>query len=213
MALTLGTTPPSFGRRATHGFKPSGGGKTLQEPVNRHLTGRSAHKGTPTEDLAPKPRPKYNRHRSSSEGSPIASTSHSVLVSGSPSISRLYPSFIAPRPISSSLLSELYSAPPPYTKDPEPTSELRITQMPSDTDDDPNEDDMLYTSSRQANAAKIASSSSQSLRNRIFALASSSPRPRHKTICTTPGTLCAGETETETDEPVSFTSILIFASY
>ncbi|KAH9475334.1 hypothetical protein JR316_0012445 [Psilocybe cubensis] len=46
-------------------------------------------------------------------------------------------------------------------------------------------------------------SSSQSLRSRIFSLASStsSPRVRDKPICTTPGVLCAGETETETDEP------------
>jgi hypothetical protein len=47
-------------------------------------------------------------------------------------------------------------------------------------------------------------SSNQNLRNRFFRMVSFSvsPRVRDKPICTTPGQLCAGETETETDEPV-----------
>ncbi|KAF8874521.1 N-glycosylation protein-domain-containing protein [Gymnopilus junonius] len=46
------------------------------------------------------------------------------------------------------------------------------------------------------------SGSSQSLRSRIFGLASANvSRVRDKPICTTPGMQCAGETETETDEP------------
>ena len=49
-----------------------------------------------------------------------------------------------------------------------------------------------------------SSSSNQNLRNRLFKMVSFSvsPRVRDKPICTTPGQLCAGETETETDEPV-----------
>jgi hypothetical protein len=51
------------------------------------------------------------------------------------------------------------------------------------------------------------SSSNQSFRNRLFGMVSMNvgPRARDKPICTTPGQLCAGETETETDEPVGST--------
>ncbi|KAF8966745.1 N-glycosylation protein-domain-containing protein [Flammula alnicola] len=73
--------------------------------------------------------------------------------------------------------------------------------MNSDTEDD-RDDDMIYTS-RIRSSARPGSSSSQSLRSRIFGLASAHApsRVRDKPICTTPGVLCAGETETETDEP------------
>lgn len=162
-----------------------------------------------TSKLVSKPRFRYNRARSSSESSSTASTSRSAVpprtVHVFPNTSRLYPSLITNKSISSPLIFD-YTAPPPYSKDPEPATEIRLHPMLSDTEEEHDEDDILYTSSRTSNGAKIASSSSQSLRSRIFALtSSSSPRPRHKTICTTPGTLCAGETETENDEPVSWT--------
>ncbi|KIM44330.1 hypothetical protein M413DRAFT_379368 [Hebeloma cylindrosporum] len=71
--------------------------------------------------------------------------------------------------------------------------------MSSDTEDDRDDTGMIYTS-RIASQTRL--SSSQGLRSRIFRLASSStPRVRDKPITTTPGVLCAGETETETDEP------------
>ncbi|PPQ87003.1 hypothetical protein CVT25_009512 [Psilocybe cyanescens] len=109
-------------------------------------------------------------------------------------------------------------APSPYT--------IPHPHMNSDTEDD-NESSMIYTSrlgsssimpsgsssnvhnnnSHAYTRASPSSSSAQSLRSRIFSLASSSThassssRIRDKPICTTPGVLCAGETETETDEP------------
>ena len=66
----------------------------------------------------------------------------------------------------------------------------------SDTEDD----------GRAEMGSRLSSSSSnQSFRNRLFGMVSLNvgPRVRDKPICTTPGELCAGETETETDEPVS----------
>ena len=82
-------------------------------------------------------------------------------------------------------------SPPPYSKH---------SHMNSDTEDDRDEVGMIYTS-------RIGSqprASSQGLRSRIFGLASTSTqRVRDKPISTTPGVMCAGETETETDEPVS----------
>ena len=77
--------------------------------------------------------------------------------------------------------------------------------------------------SRDAHTAhpRLLKSKSESLRRRLFATADGhAPRQSEnagatpgedsdwekegKAICTTPGMACAGETETETDEPVSF---------
>jgi len=60
----------------------------------------------------------------------------------------------------------------------------------SDTEDD-------------AKPSSSSNTSNPNLRNRLFGMVSFnvSPRVRDKPICTTPGELCAGETETETDEP------------
>ncbi|KAF8152251.1 N-glycosylation protein-domain-containing protein [Crassisporium funariophilum] len=124
--------------------------------------------------------------------------------------SRSSTSFLTKRSISSPLLLDLLPAPPPYSKNPHFAPPQSISQMKSDTeDDDRDEDDMIYTSrhslgsSLNSRQASSSSSSSQSLRSRIFGLVSINgpPRVRHKPICTTPGELCAGETETETDEP------------
>ena len=56
--------------------------------------------------------------------------------------------------------------------------------------------------SRPSSSSNISNRSS---RNRLFGMVpvNVGPRVRDKPICTTPGELCAGETETETDEPVS----------
>lgn len=76
----------------------------------------------------------------------------------------------------------------------------------SESDDDRDDDEMIYTTwpGSRSNPQK----SSSNLRARVFggAFASSRARDRAKTICTTPGQLCAGETETEIDEPVSWIS-------
>lgn len=88
--------------------------------------------------------------------------------------------------------------PEPYTSLPEPPLSIPL-DMNSDTEED---DDLIYTTSSSRRNA-----SSNSLRTRLFALASSTSlstshsRGQPKPICTTPGELCAGETETETDEP------------
>lgn len=90
-------------------------------------------------------------------------------------------------------------------------------QLNSDSEDDRDDDDDLpYTtwgantnpkpSSSYSKAHVSKSKSTTSLRMRIFgsvsSYASSRGRDRVKSICTTPGQLCAGETETEIDEPV-----------
>ena len=68
----------------------------------------------------------------------------------------------------------------------------------SDTEDDARAE----MGSRPSSSSNI---SNQSFRNRLLGMMSLNvgPRVRDKPICTTPGELCAGETETETDEPVS----------
>ena len=75
-----------------------------------------------------------------------------------------------------------------------------ITMDSSDTEDDKR----IEMGSRPSNI------SNQSFRNRLFGMVNVSPRARDKPICTTPGQLCAGETETETDEPVG--SIFTFTN-
>ena len=97
--------------------------------------------------------------------------------------------------------------PEPYTSLPEPPPSIPLEDMNSDTEED---DDVIYTTTSHRNA------SSNSLRTRLFALASSTSlsashsRNQPKPICTTPGELCAGETETETDEPVITPPLCVF---
>jgi len=84
-------------------------------------------------------------------------------------------------------------------------------QLHSDSEDDRNDDDDIphRTWGRNTHfdpsqgSSRGARRESTSLRKRIFSYASSQGRDKIKTICTTPGQLCAGETETEIDEPVS----------
>ena len=76
---------------------------------------------------------------------------------------------------------------------------LQLSHMDSsDTEDD----GRAEMGSRLSSSSNI---SNQSFRNRLFGMVSLNVgrRVRDKPICTTPGELCAGETETETDEPVS----------
>jgi len=111
------------------------------------------------------------------------------------------------------LYYDLNQTPPPYSPpqhDPlhTDTHTNTITTMHSDSEDDDRDenDDMIYTSNTTSRHYPNNNASSSSLRSRIFglAVASSSSRSRDKLISTTPGTVGAGETETETDEPVSF---------
>ncbi|KAF4622586.1 hypothetical protein D9613_009238 [Agrocybe pediades] len=96
--------------------------------------------------------------------------------------------------------------PPPPIPIPTHVDTTTFTSMNSDSeDDDRDENDMIYTSSTFRNTSynAAASGSSSSLRSRIFGLvsSSSSSKVRDKLISTAPGTVGAGETETETDEP------------
>ncbi|KAF9467533.1 hypothetical protein BDZ94DRAFT_1305175 [Collybia nuda] len=95
----------------------------------------------------------------------------------------------------SSSTSLLYSQPsPPVATKP---------MHESESDDDRDDDEMIYTT--WAGSRGPPPRSSSSLRARIFGSVSAHVPPRArdraKTICTTPGQLCAGETETEIDEP------------
>ncbi|KAF9039328.1 hypothetical protein BJ165DRAFT_1416599 [Panaeolus papilionaceus] len=85
------------------------------------------------------------------------------------------------------------------------------TRANSDTEEDRDDDGLIFKSSIGASSSTWSNkpnyyqgSSSQSLRTRLFGLSSSSnlrSHTRDRPICTTPGQVCAGETETETDEP------------
>lgn len=116
--------------------------------------------------------------------------------------SRSTTTFIARKSASSPLLFDPDAiSPPPYSKQSLPQQTFH--HMSSDTEDDRDDVGMIYTSPRIGSQTKL----SQSLRSRIFRLASTSTqRVRDKPISTTPGVMCAGETETETDEPVSIIS-------
>ncbi|RDB21835.1 N-glycosylation protein eos1 [Hypsizygus marmoreus] len=73
------------------------------------------------------------------------------------------------------------------------------THSESEDDDDRDDDEPIYTTWTASSGNLKAPSGG--LRTRIFGGASSRDRDRPKAICTTPGELCAGETETEIDEP------------
>jgi hypothetical protein len=125
--------------------------------------------------------------------------------------SRSTTSFLARKSVSSPVFLDPHAtSPPPYSKYflPESLPGPPFHHMDSDTDDDRDEDGMIYTSPISSQTRH----SSQGLRSRIFGLASRNPsRVRDKPISTTPGVLCAGETETETDEPVSVVYCFICA--
>jgi hypothetical protein len=88
--------------------------------------------------------------------------------------------------------------PPPYFT--RPTHNI-MTDSEDDRDDD------AWGTTTYLRGHAIKSKSTTSLRMRVFGSVSSYPssrgRDRVKTISTAPGQLCAGETETEVDEPVS----------
>lgn len=67
----------------------------------------------------------------------------------------------------------------------------------SDDDDirDEEDDEMIFMSHSHS------PNKSPSLRSRLFGFANGSPKVRDRLICTTPGHIGAGETETEADEP------------
>ncbi|KAF5376489.1 hypothetical protein D9615_008648 [Tricholomella constricta] len=98
----------------------------------------------------------------------------------------------------------LYSVPPlsTYNHGPRRCS----AQLHSESEaDDPDDDGVIHAARSGSIGNLKASGSSTGLRTRIFGIGSSYASSRHrdrpKTICTTPGEVCAGETETEIDEP------------
>lgn len=113
--------------------------------------------------------------------------------------SRSTTAFLARKSASSPLLFDPHAiSPPPYSQ--HYLTQQTFHHMSSDTEDDRDDVGMIYTSPRIGSQTRL----SQGLRSRIFRLTSTStPRVRDKPISTTPGVMCAGETETETDEPVS----------
>lgn len=76
-----------------------------------------------------------------------------------------------------------------------PTFQHLSAQASSESDADDRDDEPVFQSRSSAFKNSVSG-----LRSRAPVNGSSSQRP--KTICTTPGALCAGETETEIDEPV-----------
>ena len=94
-------------------------------------------------------------------------------------------------------------SPPPYSRFPR-VERPRVSKyqtppgMNSETDDDrePEDTTAIYTTRSTRLSAGVQ------LRSRIFGTMHSHQPRRDKVICTTPGESCAGETETETDEPV-----------
>ena len=85
-----------------------------------------------------------------------------------------------------------FGPPPPYTS----------TPLDSSENDDEDAQRPIYTSwVNHRNPATTPAG----LRSRFLngLMPGNNPRPKVKTISTTPGQLCLGETETEADEPVS----------
>ena len=78
-----------------------------------------------------------------------------------------------------------------------------------DRDDDSSSSSMIYTSRASSSSSKhsagASTRSSTSLRSRLFGGPGPAPKGP-KSITTAPGQPCAGETETEVDEPVSSAS-------
>jgi len=144
----------------------------------------------------PRAKPGFNQTRSSSKQ--LVFTPAQVYPIAT---SRSTTSYLARQSVSSAVFfNPCATSPPPYSKLPESLPEPPFCHMNSDTDDDRDEDEMIYTTRTSSQRRH----SSQGLRSRIFGLASrNTSHIRDKPISTTPGVLCAGETETETDEPVS----------
>ncbi|KAF8063263.1 hypothetical protein FPV67DRAFT_234816 [Lyophyllum atratum] len=96
----------------------------------------------------------------------------------------------------------LHSSPPssPYSHGPRRMS----AQVHSESDDDDTEDREIMRTTMSSSTGNLKATGA-GLRTRIFGIGSSTAASRHrdrpKTICTTPGAVCAGETETEVDEP------------
>ncbi|KAF8183631.1 N-glycosylation protein-domain-containing protein [Pholiota molesta] len=165
--------------------------------------------------LSPLPPPTRRPTRIRSSSNEFASSAKVAFIpaaTGYPSTStrRSKNSFLTKKLTSASDIIDLHPSPPPYSPRPDPgipTPFFPSTSPPmpinSDTEDDRDDDDMLYTA-QLGSTSRATRNSAQSLRSRIFGLASvhaSATRMRDKPISTTPGALCAGETETETDEP------------
>lgn len=94
------------------------------------------------------------------------------------------------------------ASPPPYSS----LDRTPVQHMYSDAEDDDQVDAMIYTS-LNGSSRGVGSRTSNNLRMRLFGGGYGNGHARNrneaKPICTTPGRLGAGETETETDEPVS----------
>jgi hypothetical protein len=153
----------------------------------------------------PIPRPR-RRHHSRAKSSNSISSKYLFTPAPNPPIvlpsyylpsSRSAPKFLAKKSVSSPLLG--------YTPNPQVYnyySHHTSSRMLQDSEDDRDDNDMIYTS--WGGPAVSVTRTTANVRTRIFGGANgSSRRDIPKTISTTPGQLCAGETETEADEPVS----------
>ncbi|KAF8804173.1 hypothetical protein BYT27DRAFT_7214247 [Phlegmacium glaucopus] len=110
--------------------------------------------------------------------------------------------FYTKKSISSPPLFPFQTLPPSYSQPAQSVSSL-THHMNTDTEDDERGRNTIPQRTPPALGSRSTSSSNINLRGRLFGMASvnGAPRVRDKPICTTPGELCAGETETETDEP------------
>ena len=104
-------------------------------------------------------------------------------------------------------IEKYISSPPPYSQLERPPFSPHHRMDSSDTEG-------VGRAGRVEMGSRPPSSSNinkRSFRNRLFGMVpvNVGPRVRDKPICTTPGELCAGETETETDEPVSSSPLMI----
>ena len=178
-------SPPDFerGRLPTCAKHHSSSTKTLPAPASLQKA---------------KPRPSGTRSSSNevTTSKPLVFTPAQVYPI---TTSRSTTAFLARKSASSPLLFDPHAiSPPSYSQ--HSLTQKTFHHMSSDTEDDRDDVGMIYTSPRIGSQTRL----SQGLRSRIFRLASTStPRVRDKPISTTPGVMCAGETETETDEPVS----------
>ncbi|KAG7440126.1 uncharacterized protein BT62DRAFT_638733 [Guyanagaster necrorhizus] len=166
----------------------------------------------PYSPKGPTPFPPLHPVLASSPGSDISSGPSSPNTSSEPSPTLFTPAFayppVLPRPSNASGFprKKVKSAPSLPASSRHPTQFLRrrsssLRMADSDDDDSRDEEDdkMIFMSHTHYHSTN----KSTSQRSRIFGFANGSPKVRDRLICTTPGHIGAGETETEADEPVS----------
>ena len=176
----------------TDPFRHSVKGRRYSSPRPKSLTPNSDDTDVPSP-------PKLRRSRTQSSSNKFDSFSSSNFFTPLPS-----PPVVVPRSRSSAAFPTKKScSSPALTQSQLYNSKGYIQGMPPDSDDERGEDEAIYTSWDGPRNLKP----NNNLRTRIFGGPTSTSaargRDKPKSICTTPGQLCAGETETEADEPVS----------